>query len=169
MNQVIRFHDEKTTKIWERLHLGCFYDAVAIKFDNPLEITATLNCTPEAIHYDNKIKTHRIPNWHDGFAIKEVDFWEAQKFLREQLWNGGKVLVHCHAGMSRSPSMVAAYLHLCGFEDFEKALFNYVKLLRPIIEPNIEVTSSIKKHLKIWPYCEGAFDGTEYNRTTERL
>jgi predicted protein tyrosine phosphatase len=46
----------------------------------------------------------------------------------------GKVLVHCGSGMSRSPVMVAIYMHLIGYKDFQEAL-GELKTLRPIVEP----------------------------------
>jgi protein-tyrosine phosphatase len=158
MTDVIRFHESKMTEIWERLYLGCLYDATELRTDNPKEITAVLNCTPDAVDYSGtKIIQHRIPLWHDGFAINKADFWPAMEFIRTRLWHGDRVLVHCHAGMSRSPGMIAGFLHLMGFKEFEQAI-DYVKLLRPIIQPNIEVLNSIKRHMKVWPYSDGAFN-----------
>ena len=42
----------------------------------------------------------------------------------------GKVLIHCGSGVSRAPIMLAAYLHLVGYADFDKALVE-IAGLRP--------------------------------------
>jgi len=39
-----------------------------------------------------------------------VHFPEAIKFIDECISNGGKILVHCAAGVSRSAAVVIAYL-----------------------------------------------------------
>src|SRR5208283_3116710 len=44
---------------------------------------------------------------HDDMS---VDFAEATAFIHTHVGQGHNVLIHCHAGMSRSATMVAAYL-----------------------------------------------------------
>ncbi|UYV78793.1 DUSP10 [Cordylochernes scorpioides] len=52
------------------------------------------------------------------------------------LVDGGRVLVHCHAGMSRSPTIAIAYLmHHFHWNLLEA--YNFVKQLRPCISPNL--------------------------------
>lgn len=48
---------------------------------------------------------------------------------------GGKVLVHCYAGISRSVSLILAYLIISHGYSFQKAL-SMVKKSRPIANPN---------------------------------
>jgi predicted protein tyrosine phosphatase len=46
------------------------------------------------------------------------------------------ILVHCSAGMSRSPTLVAAYLINIGFMDCPDKAIQYLKCRRTAIEPN---------------------------------
>jgi protein-tyrosine phosphatase len=41
----------------------------------------------------------------------------------------GNLLVHCLAGMSRSPILIAAWLHRCGYAGIDKALSEIAQLL----------------------------------------
>jgi len=56
-------------------------------------------------------------------------------FIAEALAEGGSVLVHCHAGQSRSPTVVAAHLmreeHLSAAEAVD-----CIRRRRPVIQPN---------------------------------
>ena len=58
----------------------------------------------------------------------------------------GAVLVHCGAGMSRSPAVVAAYLDHIGFLGFARAL-SYLETLRPIVAPSRALIESIEREL----------------------
>lgn len=69
-------------------------------------------------------------------------FEETYEFIENGLKNG-KVLVHCFAGMSRSVSIVIAYLMRKYNQSFEKTLA-LVKSRRPIANPN----SGFKQQLK---------------------
>ena len=40
----------------------------------------------------------------------------------------GNLLVHCLAGMSRSPILIAAWLHRCGYTGIDKALSEIAEL-----------------------------------------
>ena len=59
---------------------------------------------------------------------------EALDFIQTQLEQGHTVLVHCAAGISRSASVVIAYLMSHGMS-LEQA-YGYVKSRRPIVQPN---------------------------------
>uniref|UniRef100_A0A1I8PYJ2 Dual specificity protein phosphatase 19 n=1 Tax=Stomoxys calcitrans TaxID=35570 RepID=A0A1I8PYJ2_STOCA len=69
-------------------------------------------------------------------SLKDVIFKEAFDFIESaRLLEAGRVLVHCNAGVSRSASVVIAYLMRYSDMDFEKA-FKHVKSRRECIQPN---------------------------------
>lgn len=63
------------------------------------------------------------------------DICGAVKFIREGVQGGEKVLVHCHAGISRSVTVVVAYLMICRGCNLRTAL-QIVTSARPIARPN---------------------------------
>lgn len=67
----------------------------------------------------------------------------ACEFINKAKRVGGKVLVHCNAGVSRSASLVIGYLMLqCGY-GFEDA-FSLVKSKRECIQPNVGFLRQLK-------------------------
>jgi len=50
--------------------------------------------------------------------------------------SGGKVLIHCRAGISRSATVCIAYLMYAGRLTLDEA-FDYLKRCRPLISPNL--------------------------------
>lgn len=60
---------------------------------------------------------------------------ETKDFIDSCFASGGKVLVHCNDGMSRSASLVIAYLMQKYGLDFKKAL-NHVQSRRFCVQPN---------------------------------
>lgn len=81
----------------------------------------------------------------------EQYFDQTHSFIKRHLDRGFNVYVHCVAGMSRSSSVVAAFLMKEFGLTAEEAL-NYVKSRRPIIRPNsgfihqlVDYESKLKK------------------------
>ena len=64
----------------------------------------------------------------------------------EESMTRGSVLVHCGAGMSRAPTVVAAYLDRIGFLGFARAL-SYLEDLRPMVAPSRALVGSIAREL----------------------
>lgn len=65
------------------------------------------------------------------------------RFIQECRDMGGRILIHCNAGVSRSASVTIAYLMQYQGMSFEIA-FKYVKEKRPCIQPN----AGFKRQLK---------------------
>ncbi|XP_043120953.1 dual specificity protein phosphatase 22-A isoform X2 [Puntigrus tetrazona] len=62
-------------------------------------------------------------------------FKESIRFIHECRLNGGACLVHCLAGVSRSTTMVVAYLMTVTNYGWEECL-NAVKAVRSFVDPN---------------------------------
>lgn len=62
-------------------------------------------------------------------------FPETYEFIKNALAGKGRVLVHCQAGVSRSPTIVAAYIMREKQLSAQQAL-DIIKLRRSFIEPN---------------------------------
>ena len=121
--------------ILERLAVGDIQDART----PPRKISALLNCAEE---HDTS---------REGFAyckIPLVDFQpidpqyipKAVSWLKEVIGDH-TVLVHCNAGIGRSPSIVVCYLYEIGF-GFEEAV-KLVKSKRPDALPHRDLRSAI--------------------------
>jgi protein-tyrosine phosphatase len=72
-------------------------------------------------------------------------FDECVDFIDSAVKSGGKVLVHCSYGISRSASIVIAYLMKKHAMTYDEA-YDYVKSHRDIIEPNDGFKEQLRKY-----------------------
>jgi len=127
-----------TTKVLPHLFLGNMRDASDMSALDRLNIRYILNVTA-------KPPTYSIPQ---GFQYKHLEaadngiqnlrqfFEEAFDFIDEAKKAGTGVLVHCQAGISRSPTIAVAYL----MKHYPMAMadaYKFVKTKRSIISPNL--------------------------------
>jgi predicted protein tyrosine phosphatase len=105
---------------------------------NELGITHILNVTSHLpLHFENDGITYkRLAATDSGSQNLKQYFTEAISFIECARKSNGKVLVHCQAGVSRSPSIVAAYLIATSYKSLTEA-FTVIKDQRPIVAPNI--------------------------------
>jgi len=103
-------------------------------------ITHILNVASE-IQWDTLVLSqlniqlkHVLADDRDMYNIG-LHFEESFRFIEDALNSGGKVFVHCAAGISRSPTVVIAYIMRRYNMPYPLAL-DYVKRLRPIVNPN---------------------------------
>lgn len=134
----LAFFDKECSRIAEHVYLGS--DAVAKNRDILRQngITHVLNCVgfvcPEYFKNDLVYKTL----WLQDSPSEDItsilyDVFDYFEDVREQ---GGRVLVHCCQGVSRSTSLVIAYVMWRDGQSFEDA-FQYVKGARGVTNPNM--------------------------------
>jgi hypothetical protein len=136
------FQPHLVDKITDRIYIGCFQAATNLDFGNRNSITHVLNCTPDAHPGLKELRVNQL-NVHDGHEMAFGDIRFAIDCIETALHNGGRILVHCHAGISRSTSMVIAFFMHNGFS-WDEAL-EIVRKGRPQAWPHPAIERSVKK------------------------
>lgn len=119
------------------IFLGSEWNSSNLKELKQLGITSILNITLESPNY--------FPKEFDYYniRIKDADdvpihkyFYQCFQFIDSAMEKPGKcILLHCQMGISRSASLVIAYLMKARSWSLQKA-FKFVKDLRPVVKPN---------------------------------
>jgi protein-tyrosine phosphatase len=134
------------THVWERLWLGSRRDAEELAIANPHRITAVISLCEACVTGKRR-----------DVRYVHVPIEDAEPVLGRQLdaiinaiaknIRSGTALLHCDEGVSRAPSLTAAYLHVVGYRDVDAALAE-IKRLRPMTNPSKTLFESVKEHLK---------------------
>ncbi|CAB5379218.1 unnamed protein product [Rhizophagus irregularis] len=123
------------------------------------KITHIINISPCRNFFESKIPIsllQKYPNWKSPKYLRlyvkdrpeeniEKFFNVSNKFIYDAKRDGGRVLVHCWAGVSRSASLILAYLMNQYGCTYNRAL-NYVKKKRSIVEPNCGFCLQLSKY-----------------------
>jgi protein-tyrosine phosphatase len=132
------------TRIWERIYLGNLKDAELLARSNPQRIATVISLTREqAVSRGPSITYIHIP-------IPDSRPLSAQKFedIMFAIAIGvqrGNLLVHCLAGMSRSPILIAAWMQRCGYAGIDKALSEIGEIRE--VAPSRTLLKSVKELL----------------------
>lgn len=119
-----------------------------------LNAKVVISALTEEEYEDYMIAEEDFPDveWH-RFVIDDDEeekisqyFFDVHSIIIEAVSKNKNVIVHCAAGMSRSPTLVIAYLMIENRWGFEQA-YNYVKKQRPLTEPNDGFVKQLK-HLE---------------------
>lgn len=140
------------TKITEHLFLGAQSDAANFAALQSLGIKRILNVAGEC-SVDTciaaKLQVKSVPLRDHSDEDIAAHFDECISFIREGVERGERVLVHCRMGVSRSTTMVIAYLMRYGVDERHAAplrygdAFDFVKALRPQVSPNLGFVLSL--------------------------
>ncbi|NXV40426.1 DUS5 phosphatase, partial [Uria aalge] len=118
------------------LYLGSAYHASKCEFLANLHITALLNVSRKSSEsFKDQYCYKWIPVEDSHMADISSHFQEAIDFIDYVRRTGGKILVHCEAGISRSPTICMAYLMKTNKLRLDEA-FDYIKQRRSLISPN---------------------------------
>jgi hypothetical protein len=143
------------TQVDHRLFVSGYARAAELAQNNPNKISAVL-CVHQVMDYPkNPNIIYRHVPFNDGEGIPQRSFTECLGWLKFMYDNGHKILIHCAAGISRSVTILASFMHYEGICDFTEAL-DRIKMNRPNATPAPAVENSAKQFLKIWPY-DGTF------------
>jgi hypothetical protein len=99
-------------------------------------IQAVFNCTKDLPFHSSIRRRYRIPVDDNLQAeeIRNLELWSYEivvKMLRE-IKEGNVIFVHCHAGMQRSPAVVAMFLIATMGMNADQAMA-FIKERRPIV------------------------------------
>lgn len=134
------------TQIWERLFIGGLADAEELAAGNPHGITTVISLSE--IPVEGKCATINYLHFPiaDDEPVSVRQFDRILDALNENIrW--GTVFLHCSVGVSRAPSMAAAYMDAVGYRNLDAAL-KEIKQLRPFINPSTVLVESLKEHLR---------------------
>lgn len=143
------------TQVDDRLFVSGYARAADLAKSNPAKITAVL-CVHQVMDYEqnpNIVYMH-VP-FNDGETIPMTQFVRCLDWLKFMWNNGHCILIHCAAGISRSVTILAAFMHYVGMCDINKAI-DRIKMVRPDAGPAPLVLNSAKKMLNTYPYNQYA-------------
>lgn len=132
--------------ILPHLFLGAKKDAEDRELMQRLGITSVLNVTPDCPNYHEDLPGFRYKQlpiydtWHQNIARffdESYEFIDSTDAALPQNIGTGRTLVHCSAGISRSATIVIAYLMRKNRWSLNHA-YGHVKSLRPTISPNLD-------------------------------
>ena len=140
--------DMKMTEIVPgKLFVGGLWDATSFEQLQEHNITAILDV---ASNQNQKTYGRLYSNirLHDGPGNMPEDFHQAVMAL-ESLMNDPAevVLLHCHAGVSRSPTICATYLARKNKITFDEAVA-MIRLKREFVDPNPALRKMARQYLK---------------------
>ncbi|BFU19841.1 leucine rich repeat and phosphatase domain containing protein [Entamoeba histolytica HM-1:IMSS-B] len=122
-------------QIDERLYLGSLDSTRNRDILIERNITGILSLGVKAIVVSKKIQVEYIDI--GDLASEAIDQYFAKcfSFMETIIEGGGSILIHCHAGISRSSTVLIAYLMYKKMWRYKEAV-TFVKKKRPIISPN---------------------------------
>ncbi|KAI6184229.1 Protein-tyrosine-phosphatase [Aphelenchoides bicaudatus] len=170
--------DAPITQVLDFFFLGSQQDAQNPTILKKFGITRVINLSDapksDLIEPDNFL---RIPirDSHDAKILPHFD--EAFEFIEEARRTNQKILVHCLAGISRSPTLCIAYIMRSKGWTCDKA-YKFVKSRRPSVSPNLNFVGQLflyEEHLRkqeILPPCirprSNVIDDFDFDSSTNK-
>lgn len=131
------------------LVIGSKRDAANWEVLSGLAVTHVINATPDCpCHFPHDLSYLRLAVrdcWNQNLP---AHFESAFAFIEEAKRGGGKVMIHCTAGISRSAAIAIAYIMSAKRMALSDA-YSYVKAKRPVISPNLDFMGELQQFERI--------------------
>ena len=133
------------TQIWERLFVGGLSDAQRLARGNPNHIDTVISLCEACVASKRQgVNYIHIPI-EDVQPVPVGQFDRIMDAIAENI-RRRSVLIHCGVGVSRAPSLTAAWMYCVGYKNLDSAL-EEIKRLRPAIDPSTILLESIRSYL----------------------
>ncbi|EJD74753.1 tyrosine-protein phosphatase vhp-1 [Loa loa] len=147
-NPCLSTTNDGPTQILPFLYLGSQQDAMdsslLSKYGIKYVINLSVNCPkPDALNQDDHFMRIPINDTYQAKLLPHFD--DAFKFLDKVCERGSVALIHCLAGISRSPTLAIAYMMRRNNWTSEQA-YRYVKERRPSISPNFNFMGQLLEY-----------------------
>lgn len=130
------------------LYLGNQEDSENYELLKKKGITHIINATSHIKNsFPSKFTYLRIPILDSNGQNITSYFDATYKFIEDARKKGGRVLVHCYAGISRSATIVTAYIMRKHYSTSSSVL-KILKMKRPIVNPNKDFREHLLKYEK---------------------
>src|ERR1035437_2779480 len=134
------------TQVWERLYVGSLADAEELADDNPDGITTVISLSEVAVQTRREEVNYVHLPIEDDVPVPVRQFYGVMDAIRKNIrW--GTLLLHCGMGVSRAPSLAAAYMAAVGYKGIDAAL-KEIRKVRPFIHPSSTLVNSLKENLR---------------------
>lgn len=134
-------------QILPHLYLGCRKAALCLPSLREHGISRVLNVTSSVPNQFERegfmYKQIKVEDSHDVNMIQYLP--EAFRFIESAKESGERVLVHCHAGMSRSVTVIIAYL-MKFYEHTLDSAYEFVKERKSDISPNFSFMGQLLEY-----------------------
>ena len=144
------FDPSAMSEILEGLYLGGEWSSKRRERLLGAGVTHVLCAAPLPELFPGDFHYLRWPIADDGAADLLSALPRLHAFIDDALDGGGAVLVHCHAGASRSASVVISYVmreRVLGVPAFDAAL-RYVVARRPVVCPHFGFVQQLERYEK---------------------
>ena len=122
--------------------VGAAYNLQILKGLNITHILTVCECLPPKFPTDFAYKIIAVTD--EPTTKLSNHFKDALDFIKNAIAEGKNVLVHCFAGVSRSASVVIAYLMKYHKMEFNAAV-SFVRAKRPWINPNYGFQAQLRR------------------------
>ncbi len=142
------FLNQPMTHIIDGLYIGSESNAKSLEELSSEQIRYIVNVTSHVpLYHSDQLHYYHIPA-DDTQKQNLLDYFdEAYTFIHNAIKNNEKVLVHCVAGISRSPAIVISFLMRYAHMDMNDA-YEFVKNKRSIVSPNLNFMGQLLQYEK---------------------